>query len=165
MQHSFVVIEPATPTLERFDVLFSDWSGWHCQQRFSDFSTARSQLPSLSADVLFCSVDQGFESIDWVLEWPQPPMIIAMARGREAALPSIERGLSGYLEKPFDPAKCEQLRRRLDQHFGRADSQSLLVRDGRDWVRISPSTVRYAYSADKQVWLVTDHGRYATDQP
>lgn len=145
----YAVIEPNTRALERFDILFSDWEGWQCVLRSADADAA---LPPV--DVVFVSVDAGFDGVDALLAQPAPPVIVALARDN-AALDCAERGLGGYLSKPFVAAKCDALKARLSQRWLTHQAQQLTLRTDAGVVRVDVQAVMRVESRAKRSWVVT----------
>lgn len=163
MERTFAIVEPVQRGLERLDLLLADWPGWRCVGRYQSQSQAHSELMGQDLDLVFVSVDSDFEWVDRMLAWPVCPPIIALSRSDQRALACLERGLHGYLIRPFEVAKIEQVKSRLDKETQASDWQTVAGRSGSDWYRISVDDVLYATASDKRTNLMTLTQAYQSD--
>jgi DNA-binding LytR/AlgR family response regulator len=134
---------------------------------FADPVPAQEQLNTTSADLLLLDIDlPALSGFDLLRLLTDPPVVILTTLSISRSLEAYDAGVIDYLVKPFS---FERFRRAIDRagvHL--AAPPPLMLKVGRQLVRVAPDTIRYVeadgsfcrvYLADRNVLvsqLLTD---------
>lgn len=170
MRYKVVIVDDEAPICDEIEYLLKQYVDIEICAKFSRAADALAYLVEHSIDILFLDIQMpglsGLELAQKLKQLPRPPLIVFVTAFAEHALEAFSTSAVGYLTKPIEEERLEEVLRKIRSFAlrGNGEAQPALCRicvlvKG-NIVPLAPKDIVFVQVNEKDVFVHTSENKH-----